>query len=170
MAVKKLNGQRCIRTQEGSTLIEVIAVVCMLGVMAAVMLPKGRVLASDYPLNAEAARLAVNVANAKALARAWGRPLTLSVFGSSGPLSGYRVTCAQVSDGPCATTSAAVIEPGHPGGFSISLPGGLLFTSSSSVSFDALGVNASGAVFTLTKLGASINVAVDANTGKTSVY
>ena len=154
--------------QRGFTLLQCIAVTVIGAIGAVVIIPKTLANTAQGTLDYEAQVVASDLRHTQALARSWGRPLVVKTDGV-GPFA-YIVLCAAVSDGPCTSSSSAVLDPGRAGPFSVTLRSGITLASSlsnaSMLSFDSSGRPSQSVVLTLSAGSASRSVSVTAETGK----
>ena len=150
----------CAAAQQGFTLVELVMVISIAGVLAAVALPRFA-SHSDYDLAgfAEASRAALRLAQKTAIAQ--HRSVSANLDSSAGAIS----VCYD-SAYPCATP---ISDPAASGAFKVSAPAGISLSSSAAqLTFDWTGSpNGTGTTLTLSggSGGATVIVTVDANTG-----
>jgi MSHA pilin protein MshC len=108
--------------QQGVTLIELVMVLVIIGVLAAMAAP--RLSITDSSVHAQAAQIARDIRHAQLLAMAGGETLTFQSLGGS-----YRCT---------DSTAAVITDPATQQPFNLTLVNSVALTAAS-VSFDSLG-------------------------------
>lgn len=154
--------------QRGFTLTELILVIVVVGIAAAHVLPRMTQISQDLRFNYLAQSIASDLRYTQSLAMSWGQTLEFSTTSTS-----YRVQCVLVGSGPCIQANTAVIDPGHHGTFSVTLPVGITITTNIAANqrlrFNSLGRPNLGVIFSLQSGNRLQQITVKSETGWVSV-
>jgi MSHA pilin protein MshC len=147
----------------GFSLLELLAVLAVLGVVTAVVLPRFGGAVNNYSLDSAAQRLVADLTLAQAQARTGSKPRTVQF---SVPNSTYTLVGMNSINNPTASFVVKLTDRPYETSMVSAAFGGVVSVTTATVTFDMYGVPDNGGTVVLQRGPSQKTVTVDATTGK----